>query len=229
MINLYLLGINGKMGRAIQKQVELSDNFFIEKSISDPIDLIMDFSSPDGLIKGLNLALELNIPFLSGTTGLSPHHYDKMQEAGFYIPILYSANFSPGIFFLKQLLNIMKHSLDDYYIDIFESHHHHKKDSPSGTTLDLIKIFENKKINRDDEPKDSHRDKQDLNIFAKRTPYFSCEHTIEISDEHEIISIRHSSTSRNVYAKGALRAAERLIHREAGFYSVDDLIFKNPL
>ncbi len=225
MVNVYILGISGKMGKAVQHQISTSKIFELEKSVSDPIDVIVDFSSPEGLLKGLSLALDLNIPFISGTTGIDAHHTQCLQKAALTIPVLHCSNFSFGIYLVQRLLGSMSHHLDDYFVDIEESHHLSKKDSPSGTTLDLIHSFPNKSV------KDAHnanRSEKHISIHAQRTPFFSCDHSIKFASEEEEISIKHSSKTRSVYAKGALLAAEWIINQERGLYSIAN-VFEDHL
>lgn len=224
MINIYILGINGKMGKVLQSLILDSENFQLETSISDPIDAIIDFSSPNGLLKGLSLALELNIPFVSGTTGLTDEHFESLHQASHNIPVLHSSNFSIGIYFIKRFLKALSGSMPSFFVDIFESHHLSKKDSPSGTTLDLLKICSSKVNSHQNS---QTRSKKDLHIHPHRTPYFSCDHSVELSNEEETLSIKHSSKSRAVYAKGALLATEWLLRQDNGFYTIENVYKEN--
>ncbi len=209
MLNVYVMGLTGKMGQTLTQEISNSPIFTLERSISDPIDVIIDFSSPDGMVKALSLALETNTPFISGTTGLLEPHFDKLKTAAFQIPILHASNFSFGMNYLVHVLKSSKPLLEDFQVDLFESHHRSKKDSPSGTTLELIKTVFN--------------DSEELNIHTQRTPYFSCSHKVEFSSEHETISLSHSSKSRIPYAKGALHAAKWLTHQTPGLYTMEDV------
>ena len=211
------------MGRAIQAQckklsdIQISD-FHAKEFDSKSISALIDFSAPDGFIEALNFCKENKIPFISGTTGLSDKHLENLSVAKKIIPILIASNMSLGIASLKS-------SIDKYLVTInaavkckiIEVHHTKKKDSPSGTALEIVKFLENFHANKIDGLIDvkSHRIG---NIFGI--------HRVEFKSEEGITNFQHIANSRDVFAKGALQAARSINSMEMGEYDFADFLDK---
>ena len=211
------------MGQAIQAQckklsdIEVSD-FQAKKFDSNSISALIDFSSPDGFTEALKFCKDNKIPFISGTTGLSPKHSEGVLAAKKIIPILIASNMSLGIANLKS-------SLEKYLISInkavkckiVEIHHTKKKDSPSGTALEIVRFLENHHANKIDGL---------IDVVSYRIGNIFGIHRIELKSDVGVINFQHMASSRDVFAKGALHAARSINSMEIGEYSFDDLLNK---
>jgi len=227
MKKIGILGASGKMGTTLlslpsprfqliplcrQKQHLTQDPF-------SELEALIDFSHVDTLHENLQKALERRLPLVIGITGHTPHTWEQMEKASLTIPILYSPNFSIGIALIKKFIALHAPLLEKSYIDIFETHHTTKKDLPSGTALDLARMFPHKEINLSS----SHpRSQDDLVIHAQRVPGHPGAHTIEFTFPEETLSFHHHA-QRAAYAQGALMATEFLLGKKPGFYSFADV------
>ena len=208
------------MGQAIQAQCKKSHikalNFQAKSKDLNNISAVIDFSSPDGFIVSVNFCLKNKLPLISGTTGLKEEHLKLVKIAKKSIPILIAANMSIGIAGLKK-------SIQEYVFStsvssnckIIEIHHTNKKDSPSGTALEILKFLENLHGIKIDGPIDvqSHRIG---NIFGI--------HRIIFENEEGITTFQHIANSRNIFAIGALHAARWISSMEIGEYSFADFL-----
>ena len=210
------------MGQAIQAQCKKSNikalDFQAKGIDLNSISAVIDFSSPEGFIISFNFSLKNKIPLISGTTGLKEEHLKLVKIAKKSIPILIAANMSIGIAGLKK-------SIQEYVLStsvssnckIIEIHHTNKKDSPSGTALEILKFLENLPGSKIDGPIDvqSHRIG---NIFGI--------HRIIFENEEGITTFQHIANSRNIFAIGALKAARWISSMEIGEYSFADFLNK---
>jgi len=176
------------------------------------VDVIVDFSSPKNAIDILDIANEREIPILIGTTGFAEDQLTKINIHSKNIPILLAPNTSPGIAILKSLINSSGQFFSaDNHFHIQETHHKEKKDSPSGTALDLkneiLSIFPSAKIS----------------IDSLREGINPGEHTLSISLDNEIIELTHKAENRSIFAKGALKGAVWLLGKTPGLYSMKDI------
>ena len=210
------------MGQAIQAQCKKSNiralDFQAKNKDLNNISAVIDFSSPDGFIVSVNFCLKNKLPLISGTTGLKEEHLKLVKIAKKSIPVLIAANMSIGIAGLKK-------SIQEYVFStsvssnckIIEIHHTNKKDSPSGTALEILKFLENLPGSKIDGPIDvqSHRIG---NIFGI--------HRIIFENEEGITTFQHIANSRNIFAIGALQAARWISSMEIGEYSFADFLNK---
>lgn len=178
----------------------------------EDIDMVIDFSEPNFSLRILNQALERKLPILIGTTGHSSEQIKTIKESANFLPIMLVSNTSIGIAFIKNLLSHSSNMLSVFdKQEIFEKHHINKKDSPSGTALDLSKML-----------KDLGNHKQDVSIESLREGYSPGEHTIIFNRKYETVKITHKAIHRRVFADGALLAAEWLLSQKKGLYSMLD-------
>ncbi|HSX04230.1 MAG TPA: dihydrodipicolinate reductase C-terminal domain-containing protein [Rhabdochlamydiaceae bacterium] len=173
-------------------------------------DVMIDFSSPEGTQKALSAALQAGLPLVIGTTGLTEEIQQKIETASAFIPILFSPNFSFGIaIFLKILPEIVKNIKSACSCKIVETHHIHKKDAPSGTALKLAKTIDSE---------------NEVTIESIREGETIGVHRIFFNLEGETLELRHEALSRNAFAQGALMAANFLVNKPAGVYTLMDLL-----
>lgn len=250
MLNILMNGCNGKMGQSITKLCKEVPSFNIIAGITrqpDKIqnnypvftsfesvkilpDIVMDFSNPVMLPGVVTYCLENKKPLVTGTTDLTNSDFVLLKEAANSIPVFFSANMSIGVSVLTDLAVSAASILHDSFdIEIIEKHHREKKDAPSGTALMLAN-----EINRClDDPKTfiydrttikDKRKTNELGISSIRGGTIAGEHTVIFAGHDEIIEIKHTSLSREVFAQGALKAAQYIIIREKGFYDMKTML-----
>lgn len=177
-------------------------DLFFEEMPSKRFDLVIDFSLPEGTKK----ALQLSHPLVCATTGLCQDILQEFETFSKKNPLLYSPNFSLGIAHLSQLLKQANKLIKGASVEVRETHHHCKKDSPSGTALKLAQILDTKQIQ------------------ATRGEKTLFHHEVLFSLEDEHLILKHEAHSREVFARGALKAAKFLIEQPPGIYSMEEVI-----
>lgn len=184
------------MGRMLQELISADDEL---EQTDEPVDAIIDFSSPTGLLAAIEMALALKVPLVSGTTGLNEEHFEKLHLASSQIAVMHSPNFSIGMAALFSALEQLK-NLPGATFEILETHHIHKKDAPSGSALKLQKILKG------------------ASITSERTGEVVGEHEVVIRFASESLTLRHSVQSRRAFAEGALLSVKFLLDKPAGYY-----------
>lgn len=196
------------------------------------VDVVIDFSLPMGTRKVLNWCVANKIAVVIGTTGLSDSDEAALDEAAKSVPILKASNFSLVVNVLNRLAAQAAMLLgDEYDIEILEAHHRFKKDAPSGTAITLAEhicqaIGRDPKstIRYDRHGDDVPREAGEITIQALRIGDHVGEHTAFFAALGERLELKHVSTSRDSYVRGALRAAQWLAGREAGRYTMADVL-----
>lgn len=248
MIEVMVNGCNGKMGQIVCELVDKNENLILTggidrediglmtypvytdvKSIEKKPDVIIDFSVPVATFKMLEYAKENNIAVVIATTGFSKEEEERIKEYSKLIPIFKSANMSFDVNMMKHLVKQIAPKLKDTDIEIIETHHNRKIDSPSGTAQMLAdtinEALDNEyycEYNRHD--KKEKRDKKEIGMSSVRGGNIVGEHIIQFYGEFETFEIKHTSYSRNVFAEGAIKAAEFIVSKENGLYNMDDLV-----
>lgn len=225
-LEIILSGATGRVGLEIIKIVSLKKDLILAAEISSKSEgwesinlkkkkniVVIDFSLPDGLESAMKWCEKNKVPLVSGTTGISNVHKLKLQKLAKKIPVLWSANMSPGISVLKKLI-LSFPELKEYEVQLVEKHHKHKKDSPSGTALELENVIDRSKLSK------SKRNKT-ISIRGGGIPG---EHRLLVMGEGEVIELTHHALNRSIFAEGAIRAAYWLIKQEPGLYTLEDTI-----
>ena len=252
-INLAITGCLGRMGQQLIrssksnknfKLVTLTENKTINKKITGiklnlntdlafkKADVIIDFTVPKCTLEILKIASKLKKKVVIGTTGFTQKEENLIKKYSKKIPILKSGNMSLGINLLIYLTEIASKSLsDDYLSKVFEIHHKHKKDYPSGTALMLGKGIADGKnknlyslIGRKFLNKKSFPYGKKINFNSIRKDEIIGEHEIKFSSGKEIITLNHEAFDRALYSDGALTAAKWLTNKRAGLYSMKNLL-----
>ena len=252
-INLAITGCMGRMGQQLIKSsksdknfklVSLTENRVINKKISGvrpdlntenafkKANVIIDFTIPKCTLEVLKIASKLKKRVVIGTTGFSKKEENLIKKYSKKISILKAGNMSLGINLLMYLTEIASKSLGNNFLSkIFEVHHKHKKDHPSGTALmlgkgialgknkDLSKIIGKKYFNKKSFPFGKK-----INFNSIRKGEIIGEHEIKFSSGKEIITLNHEAFDRTLYSDGALTAAKWLTNKRAGLYSMRDLL-----
>ena len=240
-------GCNGKMGRNVCEVVEKSENLKLiggvdiediglysvpvyenYNDIKEKPDVIIDFSIPIATFGALDYAKKNGVPIVIATTGFDKKQESIIQEYSKTIPIFKSANMSFSVIMMKNLLKQIAPKFKDADIEIIDIHHNRKIDSPSGTAQmfadeinDALGNDHYCEYNRHD--KHEKRNKKEIGITGIRGGNIVGEHIVQFYGESETFEIKHTTYSRNVFAEGAVRAAEFLVKQKPGFYNMDDL------
>ncbi len=176
------------------------------------IDLIIDFSRPQNAIQVSRFARKENIPILIGTTGFNEEELKEINEISKEIPLLIAPNTSMGIVLFKKILDYSKEVLNvASSIEIHEQHHKDKKDSPSGTAINLKDQLEDILSNKN------------IHIVSSREGDSPGMHTIKLSFEGETLEISHKASDRSIFAKGAIIAGKWLKDKPPGLYTMQDI------
>ena len=252
-INLAISGCLGRMGQQLIKSskinkdfklIALTENKAINKKISGikpninteqafkKIDVIIDFTVPNCTLDILKIASKLKKRVVIGTTGFNQKEEALIKKFSKKIPILKAGNMSLGVNLLMYLTEIASKSLNDEYLSkVFEVHHKHKKDYPSGTALmlgkgiadgknkNLYNLIGKKFLNKKYFPYGAK-----INFNSIRKGEIIGEHEVTFSSGKEIIKLNHEAFDRALYSDGALTAAKWLINKKPGLYSMRDLL-----
>jgi 4-hydroxy-tetrahydrodipicolinate reductase len=196
------------------------------------IDVVIDFSLAEAMDQTIDQCLEKSIPLVSGTTALSNEQREKIKAASRKIPILHATNMSVGMNVLFSLVGKVAAMLGDTYdIEIIEQHHRFKKDAPSGSAMTLAENICQKTGRPFPESlifgrhgKEALRKKDSIAIHAVRAGDITGVHSIIYGTTGETITLNHTANSRDTFVHGALRAAEWLVGRQTGLYSMSDVL-----
>ena len=252
-INLAISGCLGRMGQQLIKSSKnnkdfklaaLTENKVISKKISGikldinteeafkKTDVIIDFTVPNCTLDILKIASKLKKRVVIGTTGFTKKEEILIKKFSKTIPILKAGNMSLGVNLLMYLTEIASKSLNEEYLSkVFEIHHKHKKDYPSGTALmlgkgiadgknkNLYNLMGKKFLNKKSFPYGKK-----INFNSIRKGEIIGEHEVTFSSGKEIIKLNHEAFDRALYSDGALTAAKWLINKKPGLYSMRDLL-----
>ena len=252
-IKLAITGCMGRMGQQIIKSANsnrnftvsaLTENRLINKKINGinislndekafkKADVIIDFTIPKCTFEVLKIASKLKKKVVIGTTGFTKKEESLIKKYSRKIPILKAGNMSLGINLLMYLTEIASASLGNNYLSkVFEIHHKHKKDHPSGTALmlgkgiavgknkDFYKLIGKKYLNKKSFPYGKK-----INFNSIRKGEIIGEHEVKFSSGKEIITLNHEAFDRALYSEGALTAAKWLNNSRPGLYSMRNLL-----
>ena len=235
-MNIFLSGY-GKMGHMVQEiAVAKGWNIVGHADIDCPenyetapkADVCIDFSGV-GAQKALAAYIRrTKTPLLSGTTGLTEPDFDVLRDLSKEVPVIWTANYSTGVAVLKKLLREYAPVLGDWDKEIVELHHNQKVDAPSGTAKQLLQAIDpdgTALVVHGREGMCGKRKENEIGVFSLRGGTVAGEHTVCFFGEDECLEFTHKAQSRRVFAAGAVRAAEALADKPAGFYTLEELIF----
>ena len=252
-INLAITGCMGRMGQQLIKSatkdnsvklVALTENRIVSKKISgikpelntekalSKANVIIDFTIPECTFEVLKIATKLKKKVVIGTTGFTKIEENLIRKFSKKIPILKAGNMSLGINLLMYLTEITSASLGNNYLSkVFEIHHKHKKDHPSGTALmlgkgiavgknkDFYKIMGKKYLNKKEFPYGKK-----INFNSIRKGEIIGEHEVTFSSGKEIITLNHEAFDRALYSEGAITAAKWILNKKPGLYSMRNVL-----
>lgn len=229
---LLIHGATGRMGQALQRLCAEGEGCRVVAAVARKVqqrvvdgvpqfaaaelggapefDVAIDFSLPAAFDSVLALCVERGKPLVSGTTGLSDAQRAAITAAGQRIPVLWASNFSLGVAVLNELVERAARALPGWDCDIVEAHHVHKQDAPSGTALTL--------------GESAARGGAQARYASIRAGDIVGEHLVQFTSSGERIELVHRATDRDIFARGALHAAQWLANRPAGVYGMRDVI-----
>ena len=252
-VNLAITGCMGRMGQQLIKSSKIDKNFKLtaltenqliykkiagiklslndEKSLKN-VDLIIDFTVPKCTFEVLKIASKLKKRVVIGTTGFTKKEENLIKKFSKKIPILKAGNMSLGINLLMYLTEITSKSLGNNFLSkVYEVHHKHKIDHPSGTALmlgkgiafgknkDFYNLLGKKYLNKKNFPYGKK-----INFNSIRKGETIGEHEVKFSSGKEIITLNHEAFDRALYSEGALTAGKWLMKKKPGLYSMRDVL-----
>ncbi len=201
-----------------------------EVPVTARIDVMVDFSSPQGTMNVLKTCVARRIPIVVATTGHTAAQRDEIEAAAHQTAVLVGANMSLSVNVLFKLVREAAAALKDksFDVEIIERHHRFKKDSPSGTAIRFAEIIKDAMgqtgLRHGREGLVGERPGSEIGIHAIRGGDYVGEHTIIFATMGETLELVHRGTSRDSYASGALQAAKFLAGKPAGRYTMDDVL-----
>jgi len=250
MTRIILSGCNGKMGQTITSIIEEDENLVIVAGVSidgqvlnyypvyksikeckEDADILLDFSNESLIYDILKFGEEKNMPLVIATTGFSDEQVQLIENTAKKIPVFRSANMSLGINLLMELVQKAAKALgEDFDIEITDVHHNRKVDAPSGTSLMIADAINDVLDTKADYAFERHsrkekRRKNEIGIHSLRGGTVVGEHSVMFFGHEEVLEITHKSHSRELFARGALRAVKFMVGKEPGkLYSMKDIV-----
>ncbi len=246
-MKIILVGATGAMGQTLSKLVEAEGLHSIVAGVGEGIlegvgydiypsfkeldamaDVIIDFSHHSLVEDTLDYGKKHKIPIVIGTTGLTEKEHRLIDEAAEGVAILQAGNMSLGINVMEKLVREAVKALEEFDVEIVESHHNRKVDAPSGTAQMLADVVTNVREEADlvygRHGRDVKRQENDVTIHSLRGGTIVGEHEVVLAGLDEVVTIKHQALSKNIFAKGALSAAKYLLDKNFGRYSMEDVI-----
>jgi 4-hydroxy-tetrahydrodipicolinate reductase len=221
-VRALVVGAKGRMGRTIvdlatgESEIDIVAQCDLGDDIATPmerVDVAIDFSQADAIEEICQAAAEHQKPLVIGTTGHSPAQHELIQKTARSVPVVFASNFSVGVNALFALTRKAGEILRGFDVSIIETHHTMKKDAPSGTAKTLAQVLKSvRKIDKE------------IPIQSIREGEVVGEHTIVFAGPGERLELTHRAASREIFARGALRAAEWIVGKHPGLYSMQDVL-----
>ena len=177
-------------------------------------DCLVEFSNPSATLEHINITLNYSKCVVIGTTGFSNEDMSVIRKSAAKIPILMSPNMSIGVNLLFRLVKEAAGILKGYKVYLEEAHHIDKKDAPSGTAKKLADIL-----------KEEGFDIKYESIVSIREHEIIGDHSVVFKSNVDQIKLSHSAKTRDIFARGALRAVKWIVGKKPGFYSMEDVLF----
>ncbi len=203
----------------------------LEAALARGADVVIDFTSPAASVAHAALCAQRGVPLVIGTTGLEAGDRAAIDGAGGRIPLVIAPNMSVGMNLLFRLAASAAAVLEDYDVEIVEAHHRHKKDAPSGSALRLAEgIARARNVKLDAvgsygrHGQVGERPAGEIGVHAVRGGDVAGDHTVFFFGDGERLELSHRASSRDAFAKGALRAAFWVVGKEPGVYTMQDVL-----
>lgn len=235
-----VIGHKGRMGQALETAIADAGHHMRvgvdaggdPRPLTGQCDVLVDFSAPDALAANLGAARAAGIPIVIGTTGLEEAHVVMLAEAAKAVPVLQSGNFSLGVTLMAHLVREAAARLGpDWDIEVLEMHHRMKVDAPSGTAklLGEAAAAGREIVLSDHMESGRHgmtgaRNKGAIGFATLRGGTVAGEHSVIFAGPEERLTLSHSAENRMIFAHGAVKAAQWLIGKPAGRYTMNDVL-----
>lgn len=240
MARIGIIGSAGRMGQALADAIAAAGEVHaggVDKgddvlALARSSDVLVDFSAPAALEGNLDAAMEAGIPIVVGTTGLEERHHWLCDNAAEQIAVLQTGNTSLGVTLLAHLIREAASRLgEDWDIEVVETHHRMKVDAPSGTALLLGEAAAKGRgidlASHSDRGRDGitgARKAGNIGFAALRGGSVAGDHTVHFLADDERIALSHLAENRRIFAKGAIRAAQWLIGKPLGRYTMPEVL-----
>lgn len=237
-MKLCVFGSEGRMGKLVRQEAgnSVAACYDVVPPGTSPevplpleVEVVMDFSLPSAWNDLDRLISESGAALVTGTTGLGPSHMAMLKKWASERPVFASSNMSVGVYVLGRLLKLAGKMLaEDFVLELVEIHHGNKVDSPSGTALSLVNIWEectgggSRTMGRSGP--EGPRKPDQTGIHSLRGGDVTGEHQLHLLGSGERLVLTHIATGRMTFVRGALKAAEFLRGREPGLYSMEDMM-----
>lgn len=228
----------GAMGKMLAQTMEEHDDIdliaMIEplkgegfKNIEGNVDVVIDFSNPDNLEMLTDYCKEKKCPAVIATTGIDLKKQELIRDLAKEVPVVFAANFSLGITVMKRILaEIVPVLENDFDMELIEKHHNKKLDSPSGTAKMLAAVLNKRNDYQEVFGREGNKKREkEIGIHAVRGGTIAGEHSVIFAGNDEIIEIKHTASSKKIFASGAITAARFVTAAEPGLYNMEDVLF----
>lgn len=241
-MKILISGALGRMGQAVAKMLDEKNISYVKMDIAyadddkngynsftkcdKDVNIIIDFSNHKAAKPLCDFAVENHIPAIIATTGQDEAELEYIKKASEKTAIFMSGNMSIGVALLANLTKLAVTTMKDAEVEIIETHHDKKLDSPSGTALmlaDAVKKVRPESTYVTGRSGHNQRTKSEIGIHAIRIGSVIGEHKVMIATDNETITLCHRAHSRDLFAEGSLRVAEFLIDKKSGLYNMDDI------
>ena len=246
MLKVIVNGCSGKMGRVLSKcimddydlelicgvSLDNTDDLNIKtysnfNDITEKADVVIDFSHHSALDSILDYCLKIKTPLVIATTGYNNEELEKIYDASKTIPLLHSYNMSLGVNVLLRLVKEASKILNTFDIEVIEKHHNKKVDAPSGTAIMIAnaikEVLPNIENNYGRYGRNAKRNENEVGIHAVRGGSIVGEHDVIFAGHDEVIEIKHTAQSKDIFAKGSIVAAKFIVNQNPGYYNMDDI------
>ena len=191
-------------------------------------DALVDFTVPESSVEYVSAAAEAGVPCVVGTTGFNEEGVSALREAAERVAVLRAANFARGVQALLRAVRESVSVLPGYDVELTETHHNGKRDAPSGTALTVLEEIDDA---REDDPErvygregERPREGGEVGVHVRRAGDVHGEHEVLLAGNQEVLTLTHRAESRDVFAAGAVDAAEWLVARTPGYYGFGDVL-----
>ncbi len=237
-IGVFVIG-DGRMGTIIRELVEADAGLKLVgivgvdtkedlREAAHAADVAIDFSHKDMLPLVEAYVVRTGAALVSGVTGYSEEELARVRALGRDSAVIHSANYSLGVAVLRRLAAQAAEALAEFDIEITETHHNQKADAPSGTAKLLLEAVNPEGAYEPVYGREGmcgKRDPREIGVHALRGGTVAGTHTVHFFGPDEEVELTHRATSRRIFATGAIAAAKRIVAREPGFYTFDELMF----
>lgn len=246
MLRVIINGYSGSMGKVLTKCVNEDSElqlvcgvsrdelevpfktYFKMSDVAETADIIIDFSHHSTIDDTLSYVTKTKTPLVIATTGFNEDELGRIKEASAITPIFHSSNMSLGVNVLVRLVKEAAKALNGFDIEIIEKHHNKKLDSPSGTAVMIAngikEVLPGSECIYGRYGRSEKRKPTEVGIHAIRGGTIVGEHTTIFAGHDEVVEIKHTAQSKDIFAKGAIAAAKFLVNQEAGYYNMNNML-----